>query len=442
MRGTTILGSMLAMIAGCSFSRENVSAPDASGPEKELTLLDHALELSDRMADQRARAEMLADLADSLAAFGKQDPRAGRLVERSLSALQAVHAPDERDPVDIKIARVKAELGDLDGAEAIALKIGAAETRGTAVTEVIKLEAAQGSLDRAYALVSRIPTEDARGSALVALVDAAASSGKIDSAFEWAKKCPKRSQRDEAMARVARVRAREKAFAQAEKIAQTIENGHFKSEALSAIVEAEYKIGNGRRALKQASAIESSWILSRTYADLSLYARRSNRSAEAKRLYVLATKTADGISDPVMKGSAFEDIAGRAIDEGHPDEARQLAERCPSKDSKHKILARLAEYQAKAGRLEEAERTAQAIGEDPVWRAAALGSIADAYGGAGKIDRALAAVAEVPLMQLRLPILARVVAARASSTTDGSRAALEALSRSLEVDLDAPHAHR
>jgi hypothetical protein len=424
---------LLVFLTACSSSNDTHPLADGGGTKAPLGLCEELLKIAERMPDRRTRAELLSETAADLATSGgDQSARISALLDRAGHDLTELRSPEDREKVASQIAHARALSGDFKLAQSTAERIGAAETRNEALADIVKLEARAGELEQGIKLATHIVSPDAQGAAMAALSKAAASSGKIDLALDLAKRSLTHEQRDEALAQVVRVRAGQKSYLMAEKTAQAIESGHYKSEAVAAIVEAYYRNGNAKRALKLALTIESGWIQSRTYAELAAIAKRAGHAGESQRFEDLAIKTAGGISDAVMKGSAMEDIAESELLEGRPAAARKLADESPSKDSRHRILARLAAWEAKQGKLADAERTAATITSDPVWSAAALGSVAEANAKNGDVDKAFSLVASVPLLQLRLPILARIVSAEPSREVSPN--ALVLLSRALDLD--------
>lgn len=440
-RRVAVTGLLLALTAamGCRAESEAIS----TGGRDDRNLIEHALDLGSRMSDQRLRAALVTGIAEGLAGVARSRPSPSQAPERS-QALQTLAIAEQivgkvSDPSDKELAvaavsRAYAHAGNFERALQAADAVRSDDRRSLLFADLSALELESGDVAGAAALAPRIPDEETRSQAFVKIIRVYANTGKMDEANDLLPRCTKKPQHDEAVAALVGARAAKKMWGPAEKLADTIQSGHFRSIALAAILTARYAAGEQKPALKLFARIESEWITARTYGDLALIARRTKHQPEAEKHFERAVSTADSIHDEVVRASALEDLAMRAMDLDRPQDAMKLARKSPSREGKHRIMAALVARYAKAGSLTDAQPLAAELAEDPVWGASAVGALAAAEADAGDAARALALVASIPNVDIRTPIIGEVVAHQSASGKEVSGGVLAALQRALQLE--------
>jgi hypothetical protein len=121
---------------------------------------------------------------------------------------------------------------------------------------------------------------------------------------------------------------------------------------------------------------------------------------------------AEGISNPALRGAAFERITSAWIEAGDLEKALSVIDYSRGFDAALRLRARIARRTIEAGQVDRGIAQARALAADPVWSPEAIEAVARAEVTRGRVAEAYAAAASIVNLELRLPALAAVVVRR------------------------------
>jgi Trypsin-like peptidase domain len=344
-------------------------------------------------SDQREWATMRLAVARA----GAGDPRvADEMIER-------LPDPDHVAKALSSIALTAARDGRLDRAESAIRRIPAGRHRMHALTDVAAAIAEAGREVRASVHAAEVErmarrTSDPRRLAVLAarVAEGLTTVGDREAARRLAERISDVTQRGSVLTRVAEACADSGDIATAEEIAGSLSEPERRTWVLVSVCAAHGAAGRRREAIDAASAATAGLDriddrYSRVVALIRLYRalRAVGADADAERVVAVAGRVVDDIADPSQRARALAQLAIAAADAGDQSRAddldKQLEDALLLLDGgrRDRVLARMAQMLAEAGRAEQAGEVAVVI-VDPARRVRALAAAAGATRDGGR----------------------------------------------------------
>ena len=274
-----------------ALERLAVTMAQAGDLDRAVAVASTITEPSVSQPDHQARA--LAQLAIVAAQAGDRD-RADRIATDAWGLARTITDYGTQLQALFRLATAAAQVGDQDRAEAVALTIHDPEFQAETLAKLAVVAVEAGNLDRAETLAHALTYPGALALAAIA----AAQAGDSDRADRMA--------------------------ADAETLARTVTDPHYRAEELAEVAAAFARVGDLDRAETLARTITSLEIRVKAFTDLATVAAQVGDSDRADRMAIDAESLACTITDPGYRAEALANLAAAAAQAGDPDGARHL----------------------------------------------------------------------------------------------------------------------
>jgi len=318
------------------------------------------------------------------------------------------HLADRNAHIPDNLPAVRAALGQLPRAEALARSITHPVSRASALAEVAAALAQAGQYQQAEAIARSITQPESQARALAEVAGALAKAGQHEQAEVIAAQAEAVARsiigsvwQARALAEVAGALARAGQYQQAEAITGSISYGDSRARALAEVAAALAQAGQYQRAeaiAAQAEAVARSITQpeyqARVLAEVAGALAKAGQHEQAEAIAAQAEAVARSVSHADSQASALVKVAETLAWAGQYQQAEAVARSISGRGGQAHALARVAEALAQAGRHEQAEAIAARAGSlahsitDPVRQAAVLADVAGALAKAGRYDKA------------------------------------------------------
>jgi RNA polymerase sigma factor (sigma-70 family) len=326
-------------------------------------------------------------------------PQVQAMLEEALKTTPLIQDPTQRVWILCDIARMKARLGQQDGAAAtvrlalVAVKgLDDEQLQGHRLRDVARCQADIGDIEGALATAGSIPSPDERAGAVADIAAAQAGAGRVAEARRTAQRITASKFREgDALRRIAIAQARAGDFGAAVGTLAAVTDSPRKPRYLAAIAAEQARTGDPvaarhlfDEAVRMADDLRGA---ERGEARDTVLTILAGTQAAVGRIEE-AGRTADEITSARSRDEAWKRITAALAKRGDPKNALRTADRIGDQSSRAQALVGVVAGLARAKDLAKAQEVLETIRDD-LWRVYALVELARGQSGVGRRDDAV-----------------------------------------------------
>ncbi len=398
-------------------------------PQPPPNLSRSAIELTSKL-NPLSRARLLTAMAESFIEV-KNNKQAKEVLPWALDASNAISHPEEKKEHLNQVARVYAQIGDLDGAGLAVSKLNRAEDQDLGRAHIVEQLALKRRFKLAHSIEAAISSQKAKDLALLGLVKGYVKARRAIDAGKLATKIKGGQERDQALAKVAAAYARTGQRGPWQAAWAGVRTGHFQGEAEAEWVRHLFRKGKLRDAIKDARNIESKWLRARTLAEIASKVRSPKK---ARKLFEEAYQISLEEREQVLKETALVSALKYALKKKRYQDLKKLKVHLRSKDAQGELITAWVKHYARAGRLKAAQAIYQTMVDDALWRSRAGAELTRLEADRGRFTEALFLMAKLEAEEVRLQAVAYAIVKGSVEDRPASGIEQKALKKALRIN--------